>query len=84
MKIQLIISLLAALLCTGTLFSQARIIMPDSTQITSDPDSLDLLPSESFDLDHLIHDHGAEADSLQELARMTSGDSMPVPETACR
>ena len=85
MKIQLIISLLAALLCTGTLFSQARIIMPDSTQITSDPDSLDLLPSESFDLDHLIHDHGAEADSLQELARMTiwrldarTGNRLPV------
>ncbi len=71
MKIQLIISLLAALLCSGTAFSQARIIMPDSSQITGDPDSLDLLPSASSQLDHLIHDHGAEADSLQKLARMT-------------
>ena len=71
MKNKLIISLLATLLSVGAAFSQARIIMPDSSQITSDPDSLDLLPRESSHLDHLIHDHGAEADSLQKLARMT-------------
>lgn len=71
MKNKLIISLLATLLSVGAAFSQARIIIPDSSQITSDPDSLDLLPRESSHLDHLIHDHGAEADSLQKLARMT-------------
>jgi hypothetical protein len=60
-----------------TAFSQARIIMPDQSQITSDPDSLDLLPqqsqqpSQSSSINHLVHDHGAMADSLQALARMT-------------
>ncbi|MDD3624589.1 MAG: hypothetical protein PHT17_03255, partial [Proteiniphilum sp.] len=71
MKNKLIISLFAVLLCTGAAFSQARIILPDSSQITGDPDSLDLLPHGTSHLDHLIHDHGAEADSLQKLARMT-------------
>lgn len=67
----LIISLLAALLCTMTAFSQARIILPDSSQITTDPDSLDRLPRGSSHWGHLMHDHGAEADSLQRLAGMT-------------
>ena len=71
MKNKLIISLFAVLLSIGTAFSQARIILPDSSQITRDPDSLDLLPRGSSPLDHLIHDHGAEADSLQALAQMT-------------
>lgn len=70
MKNKLII-LLLALFCLGTVFPQAHIILPDSSQITSDPDSLDLLPRSSSHLDHLLHDHGAEADSLQKLARMT-------------
>ncbi len=85
MKNKLIISLLAVLLCMGTAFSQARIILPDSSQITGDPDSLDLLPRGSSHLDHLIHDHGAEADSLQKLAQMTiwhldarTGNRMPA------
>lgn len=85
MKNKLIISLLAVLLCIGTAFSQARIILPDSSQITGDPDSLDLLPRGSSHLDHLIHDHGAEADSLQKLAQMTiwhldarTGNRMPA------
>lgn len=51
--------------------SQARIIMPDSSQISTHPDSLNRLPRQSSSLDHLINDHGAEADSLQALARMT-------------
>ncbi|MBF6628137.1 MAG: putative porin [Proteiniphilum sp.] len=84
MKNKLLISLLAMMLCIATAYSQARIIMPDSSQITTNPDSLDLLPRSpivpdstgvsqgtSSHLDHLIHDHGAEADSLQRLARMT-------------
>jgi hypothetical protein len=84
MKEKLFISLLACIICTTAAFSQARIIMPDSSQITSHPDSLDLLPRrspqldslnrsprQSSHLDHLIHDHGAEADSLQRLAQMT-------------
>lgn len=82
---------------------QARIIFPDSTQITTNPDSLDLLPppldrrtpneldaeedssnvsdrkklngfedlaSQSHDLDHLLHDHGAMADSMRQVAQM--------------
>lgn len=84
MKNKLLISLLASMLCIVTAYPQARIIMPDSSQITTDPDSLDLLPREplpidtldssresSSTLDHLLNDHGAEADSLQQLARMT-------------
>lgn len=62
-------------------WSQARVILPDSSQITTSRDSLDLLPTQIPDahdtddhhhgVNHLIHDHGAEADSLQRLARMT-------------
>jgi hypothetical protein len=84
MKNKLLISLMAMMVCITTIYPQARIIMPDSSQITTNPDSLDLLPrrpvmpdstvtsqSASSQLDHLLHDHGAEADSLQRLARMT-------------
>ena len=84
MKNKLFISFLATMLCIATAYPQARIIMPDSSQITTNPDSLDLLPREplqpdsldptqrqSTHLDHLINDHGAEADSLLRLARMT-------------
>jgi hypothetical protein len=58
-------------------YPQAHIIMPDSSQITTDPDSLALLPKpipetrQAFQPSHLLHDHGAEADSLQRQARMT-------------
>lgn len=73
-------------------FSQARVILPDSSQITTDPDSLNLLPpppEKQSHLDHLIHDHGAEADSLKQLAQMISwtldtqtGDRIPqLPDT---
>lgn len=84
MKEKLLISLLAWTICLSAVLAQARIIMPDSSQITSTPDSLDLLPRQST-LDHLVHDHGAEADSLQKLARMTiwrldarTGDRLPA------
>lgn len=43
----------------GSLFSQARIVMPDSSQITTHPDSLDLLPSQHFE-DEKNHDHHEE------------------------
>ena len=88
MKDKRIIIFFIWIFCTGALFSQARIIMPDSSQITTDPDSLDLLPApveQMSHLDHLLHDHGAEADSLQRLARMTiwkidtrTGDRLPA------
>ena len=98
MKNKLLISFLATMLCIATAYPQARIIMPDSSQITTDPDSLDLLPRRpivpdsagrsqrsSSQLDHLINDHGAEADSLQRLSRMTiwkidsrTGNRMPA------
>lgn len=105
MKEKLIISVLACLLCVGVIYPQARIILPDSSQITTNPDSLDLLPKKvpqdtrpgadslSTDreshLDHLIQDHGALADSLRQLARMTvwkidarTGDRLyTVPDT---
>lgn len=84
MKNKLLISLLATMICIVTAYPQARIIMPDSSQITTNRDSLDLLPRNPVvrdsaggmqglpsTLDHLLHDHGAEADSLQRLARMT-------------
>lgn len=88
MKEKLFISLLACVLCVTAAYSQARIILPDSSQITTNRDSLDLLPrhipappesdiSDSVTgrqpshLDHLLNDHGAEADSLRRLARMT-------------
>jgi len=71
MKEKLFIILFAWMIGLTAAFSQARIIMPDSTQITTNPDSLDLLPRQSSPLDHLIHDHGAEADSLQKMAQMT-------------
>ena len=87
MKEKLFISLLACVLCATATYSQARVILPDSSQITTNPDSLDLLPrqipepnGQELDsrsprqaayLDHLINDHGAEADSLRRLAQMT-------------
>lgn len=43
MKLKLIIVSIMCLM-TSLLWSQARIILPDSTQITTNPDSLDLLP----------------------------------------
>lgn len=69
MKEKLFIFLLFCV-CTTMAFPQARVILPDSSQITSDPDSLDLLPRQQSHLDHLLHDHGAEADSLRILSRM--------------
>lgn len=71
MKKMVFISLVAMILYAVDLFPQARIILPDSSQITTNPDSLDQLPRQSSHLDHLIHDHGAVADSLQRLARMS-------------
>ncbi len=102
MKEKLFISLLICSVYVASTWSQARIIMPDSSQITTSRDSLDLLPRQipgehdhehSLDsveghtshLNHLIHDHGAEADSLQQLARMfhwkinpRTGDRIPT------
>lgn len=102
MKKKLLISLLICIVYATTSWSQARIILPDSSQITTNPDSLDLLPKEipgehdlellpdsmrgsHSHLDHLLHDHGAEADSLQRLARMffwtidpRTGDRLPA------
>lgn len=87
MRVKLSISFLMCILCVMVVYPQAYIILPDSTQITTNPDSLDLLPrhapekdklmsdslmpERSSHLNHLLHDHGAEADSLQKLARMT-------------
>lgn len=75
MKEKLLILLLFGAVAT-TAFSQARVILPDSSQITTNPDSLDLLPpprtSQQSHLNHLLHDHGAETDSLRKLARMVS------------
>lgn len=71
MKEKLLITLFGLMIGLTAAFSQARIIMPDSSQITTNPDSLDLLPRQKSTLDHLIQDHGEEADSLQKLARMT-------------
>lgn len=87
MKVKLSISLFVCIFCVMVAYPQAYIILPDSTQITTNPDSLDLLPrhvpekkdqvpdslgsKRSSHLDHLLHDHSAEADSLQKLARMT-------------
>lgn len=68
MKEKLLIFLLFCA-CTTVAFSQTRIILPDSSQIATHPDSLDARPPQSH-LDHLIHDHGAEADSLRMLSRM--------------
>ena len=75
MKEKLFISLLAWAICIVFAFPQARIIMPDSSQISTNPDSLFRPQTEagqSLQLNHLIHDHGAEADSLIELAQMTT------------
>ncbi len=88
MKEKLFISLIICFVCVASAWSQARVILPDSSQITTNRDSLGLLPrkapdARSSDLvpdsvdsrssypDHLITDHGAEADSLQQAARMT-------------
>ena len=75
MKEKLFISLLTWAICIVFAFPQARIIMPDSSQISTNPDSLFRPQTEveqSLQLNHLIHDHGAEADSLTELAQMTT------------
>ncbi len=102
MKEKLFISLLASIFCVTVVYPQARIILPDSSQITTNPDSLDLLPKRiardvgleddsisvtgTSHLDHLLNDHGAEADSLRRLARMTlwkidarTGNRLPAP-----
>ncbi|MDR0422524.1 MAG: putative porin [Proteiniphilum sp.] len=87
MKEKLIISLLASILSITAACAQAYIILPDSSQITTDPDSLNLLPAQipndhddvrqpealtqAYHPGHLLHDHGAEADSLQRQAQMT-------------
>src|SRR5690554_4809606 len=74
MKEKLFISLLIWVICISFAYPQARIIMPDSSMISTDLDSLSLPQTESGQrshLDHLIHDHGAEADSLRELSQMT-------------
>ncbi|MDR2815999.1 MAG: putative porin [Proteiniphilum sp.] len=101
MKEKLFISLLACILCVTAAYPQAHIILPDSSQITTNPDSLNLLPKpipegrgqrvrsestgQASHLDHLLHDHGAEADSLRRTAQMTlwkidarTGDRLPV------
>ena len=44
MKEKLFISLLAYVICVTATYSQAHIILPDSSQITTNRDSLDLLP----------------------------------------
>ena len=81
MKEKLLFILLFCMVYATHSWSQARVILPDSSQITTSRDSLDLLPTQIPDahdtddhhhgVNHLIHDHGAEADSLQRLARMT-------------
>lgn len=75
MKEKLFTSLLAWAICIAIAYPQARIIMPDSSQISTNPDSL-FRPQtdvdQSIQLNHLLHDHGAEADSLKELAQMTT------------
>lgn len=75
MKEKLFISLFTWAIYIVFAFPQARIIMPDSSQISTNPDSLFRPQTEgeqSLQLNHLIHDHGAEADSLKELAQMTT------------
>ena len=75
MKEKLFISLLAWVICIAYVYPQAHIIMPDSSQISTDPDSIfgpQSSPEQSLQLNHLIHDHGAEADSLTKLAQMTN------------
>ena len=75
MKEKLFISLLTWAICIVFAFPQAHIIMPDSSQISTNPDSLFRPQTEgeqSLQLNHLIHDHGAEADSLTELAQMAT------------
>ncbi|MEA4917480.1 putative porin [Proteiniphilum sp.] len=86
MKEKLFISLLACIFCVTTAYSQARVILPDSSQITTNRDSLDLLPREVKGIDndsvqavdrpvsqfdHLLNGDGAEADSLRRLVQMT-------------
>jgi len=74
MKDKLIISIFIWAFCVAVLFPQSRIIMPDSSQIGSHPDSIGLNQAplgQQSQLDHIIHDHGAEADSLQRLAQMS-------------
>jgi len=84
MKEKLFITLLMTVLCIAAAYSQARIILPDSSQITTNSDSLDLLPRKTLPIDtpeppressshpdHLLNAHGSEADSLQQLPLMT-------------
>ncbi len=52
MKEKLLIIFFAWMIGLTVALSQARIIMPDSSQITTNPDSLDLLPRQSSSLDH--------------------------------
>ena len=75
MKEKLLISLLTWAVCIVFAYPQAHIIMPDSSQISTNPDSLFRPQAEvdqSLQLNHLLHDHGAEADSLKELAQMST------------
>jgi hypothetical protein len=91
MKQKLFISVFIWSFCIAVLYPQARIIMPDSIGNQVATDSLVVQQEtlqqvgQSSQLDHLIQDHGAEADSLQKLAQMTiwtidarTGDRLPA------
>lgn len=77
MKQKLLISVFIWSLSIVFLYSQARIIIPESaeSQVMADslqpPQETQLPIGQTSQLNHLLHDHGAEADSLQKLSRMT-------------
>ncbi len=82
MKQKLLISLFIWVFCIAILYSQARIIMPDSVK-NEVPTELSLDQNSQFD--QLINDQGAESDSLQKPAQMTlwtidvrTGDRLPA------
>ncbi len=75
MKEKLLISLFTWAISIVIAYPQAHIIMPDSSHISTNPDSLfrsKVGVDQSLQIDHLLHDHSAEADSLKELAQMTT------------
>lgn len=69
MKRKLYLLTILFVLC-ASVSAQSRIILPDSSDMAPTSDSLDMKKSSHNHLDHLFHDHGAEADSLKKLSQM--------------
>ncbi|HHU96081.1 MAG: putative porin [Bacteroidota bacterium] len=85
MKEKLFISLLVCLVHVATVWPQARVILPDSSKITTNPDSLNLLPrqvegiSDSAMLPDSVVDRSLSLDSLAHDDEVEMDSLQPPP-----